>query len=375
MRIKYTTLLSFILIFSFGITVFAGGNKTMIKTKGGTFEIEIIKNNAPNHALVNNAMRTASVDTILHEDFSGDTVIPDQNNGGYMINLDEDGLPAANSRPQDWYYSEDSKNDSLGCVDSVNGMAWSNSWLQGFAPGNRNSLTFPVIVSKTGTMLSFGIASYQFPLYADGITIMISPDGTSSNANNDTLIQYGQYLSGDGSWFNPTTPYTFSATDVLLTYFGADGCQAGVLDPSIDSARGKALFHYPMFDLSAYVGQTVYVFFYHDSDDDNLIMLDDILITEPQGVGLEDNLPNVHLAAFPNPASQNLTVEYGGVEGQQVSFKILDQAGKSVFSSPARKADFGSNKVQVDVSSFSAGMYIIKIETEHGVKTTKVIVE
>ncbi len=371
---RYSTLFTFLLAIVICLPAFSGNNHAKLQTKRGTVEIDIIKKDPPNKSINLMVTRGANYDTLFHEDFDGDTVIPDQNNGGIMINLDEDGLTAANGRPNDWYWDEESKNDSLGCTDSVAGMAWSTSWLDGFAPGNRNSLTFPVSVTKAGTMLSFSIASYQFPLYVDGITIMISPDGTSSSPDNDTLIQYGQYLSGGGSWFAPTTPYTFGPGDPLMSYFGTDGCQAGVLDPTVDSSRGKALFYEVAFDLSAYVGSTVYPFFWHDSDDDNIILLDDILVVEPQGVGLADQNSKIYLNAFPNPASQNLTVEYGAVEGKDVEIQILASSGEVVLERSIVNANFGKERADFNVSDLSSGVYMVRIQTAEGVNTTKVVI-
>ncbi len=374
MMTRYSTLFTFFLAIMICLPAFSGNNHAKLRTKNGTVEVDIIKKDPPNKSINLLITRGASYDTLFHEDFDGDTVIRDQNNGGIMINLSEDGLTASGGRPDDWYWAEDSKNDSLGCVDTVNAMAWSTSWLDGFAPGNRNSLTFPVAVTKPGTMLSFSIASYQFPLYADGITIMISPDGTSSNAGNDTLIQYGQYLTGAGSWFNPTTPYTFGPGELLITYFGNMGCIAGEIDTTVDEERGKALFYEVAFDLSAYVGSTVYPFFWHDSDDDNLVMLDDILVVEPQTVGLADQNSKIYLNAFPNPASQNLTVEYGAVEGKNVEIQIMTSSGEVVLERTIENANFGKERANFNVSDLSSGVYMVRIQTDEGVKTTKVII-
>jgi hypothetical protein len=86
-----------------------------------------------------------------------------------------------------------------------------------------------------------------------------------------------------------------------------------------------------------------------------------------------------NFAAYPNPASKVLTIEYQGGY-RAYSIRILNMLGDALFvkelsGAGATNASAGKNTEQVDVSGFAAGMYIISIQTEAGFGFKRIVVE
>jgi len=79
-----------------------------------------------------------------------------------------------------------------------------------------------------------------------------------------------------------------------------------------------------------------------------------------QNVGLDENMNNFNV--FPNPTKDFLNVINGS--GREANYKILDLSGRILFS---RTSEL--NTIQLEVSSFYEGNYMLQIETVYGRKT------
>ena len=86
-------------------------------------------------------------------------------------------------------------------------------------------------------------------------------------------------------------------------------------------------------------------------------------------LGIDDALLAENLTIFPNPAKETLYIKNKGNLNIK-SIAIFNILGKQVYQSLVKNS-FGLNAV--DVSSFSNGMYLIKIDSEFGSVTKKLI--
>lgn len=84
--------------------------------------------------------------------------------------------------------------------------------------------------------------------------------------------------------------------------------------------------------------------------------------------GLED------LTVYPNPASDNLFVNFSLNESAQVSCRLMDAAGK-VVAVESQNAFAGDNKMQLNVSNFAKGFYLLEVSTPTGKNIRKVMVD
>jgi len=291
----------------------------------------------------------AQNDTLLYENFDVDptaTYVPfNSGNDLTWVNFDADALSDANGRPQEWFWSEAGFAD----VDSLDGCLFSSSWLTGFLPGNRNWLmTPPIQIVDASAQLSWKSAPRQTPLYVDGYSVLISTTDNIESSFTNVAFQAGQYLTGSGSNFSG---YTFSPGFV----HGQDGTYIQ-FDASADSSRLIGEQRPFSVSLAQYAGQTIYIAFLHDADDDNLISLDDILITGTL-TSLNDIDDKLTLQVYPNPATDNIELSYHLDKSTQVYADIFDSKGSKVKSVTRGLQIAGAQKMAIDVADLSSGLY------------------
>jgi len=68
------------------------------------------------------------------------------------------------------------------------------------------------------------------------------------------------------------------------------------------------------------------------------------------------------IALFPNPASDQLTVQFSGIASGEVSLRILDQMGRSVLT-----RRMTGTELTLDVQHLPAGLYFVRLSMEDGV--------
>ncbi len=117
------------------------------------------------------------------------------------------------------------------------------------------------------------------------------------------------------------------------------------------------------YDLSDYDGQTVYVAIQCVSEDAWVFMIDDVSIDFT--VGVPETPQAVEFTVYPNPVTDNLNIT-SGEEMTQVD--IFNQLGQKVFSQTVKNNHFNLN-----TKGYNAGVYYIRVTTENGVNTKKVM--
>lgn len=308
-----------------------------------------------------------SQDTLLYENFDVDPTMNflpfPSGNDQVWVNYDEDGLVDANGRPQEWYWSD---GGGFATVDTADDCLLSSSWLQGFLPGNRNWLmTPPLQIVDATAMLSWSSAPRQTPLYLDGYVVLISNTDNIETSFTDTLFEAAQFLAGSGNDFSA---YTFSPGFV----HGLDGTYIE-FDPTADSSRFIGEQRPFSESLSAYAGQTIYIAFLHNSDDDNLVSIDDILVTGTMFTGITENNADIGLNVYPNPAENIVEVSYELKSTSPVRYSIFDISGKLVEQEVRGLQIAGMQKMSIDVSGLAAGQYSIAIEHASGRSTANFV--
>lgn len=293
----------------------------------------------------------AQNDTLLYENFNVDPTagyaLFNSGNDTVWVNFDSDGLPDANGRPPEWFWSD----VGFASADTLDGCIFSSSWLAGFLPGNRNYLiTPPIYIADATAELHRKSAPRQTPRYIDGYTVMVSTTDNMESSFTDTLFQAAQFLSGTGNdWAN----YTFSSGFV----HGLDGTYI-----EFDGDSGAYLGEQRPFtqSLAAYAGQTIYIAFLHDADDDNLISLDDILVTGTLTSLNEASAP-VALSVYPNPANNKIELSYQLLRTAPVSIAVYDISGKEVMALNTGMQIAGAQTLTIDISSLPSGSYQVQL--------------
>ena len=77
-----------------------------------------------------------------------------------------------------------------------------------------------------------------------------------------------------------------------------------------------------------------------------------------------------HFNAYPNPATDLLTISYPNLKSDEVAIAIIDVTGKIVYSITS----ISTEKTEINTSLFSEGIYLIRIQTMDFTETKKVMI-
>lgn len=321
---------------------------------------------------------SAQNDTLLFMNFeNADTALivagaPSGNDDPNWINLDFDGLADANARPQEWFLT-------LGYADadSSNIVLGSSSWLAGFAPGNRNYFISPQVnLGTQGTpMLTWKSAPRQTPLYIDGYHVLVSTTNNLETSFTDTIFRAGQFLGADSDSTGPSPIPQFNWYVFSNGIVHGDDGTAIQYDPASDSTRFIGELKEYSVDMSAYAGQSIHIAFLHNSDDDNLISIDDILLMGQDASSIEENELNASINMFPNPATDVLNISYELTEATEVNIVITDMQGRTVAVQNMGDQIPGNYTAIQNVADLAAGSYSMTIEAMGNSFTKNFVVE
>lgn len=191
---------------------------------------------------VSGTFRAPCVDTLLFEDFQTQ-VIP-----ATWSNIDNDGATDANGRPQDWYISMDAQTTLPG---DTNYVATASSWFSPFGVANNWLIITDPLAPCPTTVLDWWSAPFEGLAFMDGYKVLVSTTTPTMAAFTDTIFVAAEDVGGGAGTPGPGNVHTnFNGNNGVLENW--------------------------QVSLGAYDGQTIFIAFVHDSNDDNLIMIDNI---------------------------------------------------------------------------------------------------
>lgn len=124
-------------------------------------------------------------------------------------------------------------------------------------------------------------------------------------------------------------------------------------------------YHMKTVSLGELEGRTIYIAFrHHDCRDIYWMEIDDIGldgVTYSDPVSIE-NASNIEMSIYPNPASDYVMVNAEGVR----EINVLDLNGRVLSTTTQSK---------VDLSNLSAGVYFVRVITDNGTATEKIVKE
>lgn len=114
--------------------------------------------------------------------------------------------------------------------------------------------------------------------------------------------------------------------------------------------------------------------FQFTSDGGNYIYIDDINITG-SNVGIEEETALSNISLYPNPTSENSTLEIELLESKNVEIDVYDVLGKKVSEVFAGKLNVGTHKINIEKQhSMNPGIYFVRIKSGNGTKVEKLMV-
>jgi hypothetical protein len=146
-------------------------------------------------------------------------------------------------------------------------------------------------------------------------------------------------------------------------------------DATSDSANLLGVLRPFSASLAQYSGQTIYIAWLHDSFDDNLIALDDILITGNLASGVQQIENKEEVKVYPNPASDRIELSYNQKSSAQVSAQIFDVKGSVVRTITKGMMLSGEQKLAIDIKGLASGNYQLKVAAGNQVLHSSFIVK
>ncbi|MDQ3192598.1 MAG: T9SS type A sorting domain-containing protein [Bacteroidota bacterium] len=129
--------------------------------------------------------------------------------------------------------------------------------------------------------------------------------------------------------------------------------------------------------LSEFVGDSIWVHFNHNANDQFVLYLDMISITEGPEVNnipvVQDNVRNFN--NYPNPVKNQTTITYDLDIQSDVALIIYDIAGKEILNLKQGYKSKGNYKVEVSTTEMQPGVYFYSIVAENKRVTRKMIVQ
>lgn len=192
--------------------------------------------------------------------------------------------------------------------------------------------------------IRFVYAYAQFGTEADGLDVSVS---------NDCGATWNSVWYKDGSDLASTAPYT-----------------TGDFYPRATDWTSVNI------NLAAYDGDAeVLVRFKGISAFGNNVYVDDIMIVNSANVSLEENNVLASINLYPNPSSANTNVEFDLTNTSDVNITLTDLTGKLISQPVNGEMTEGNHKVAIDLTSLTAGVYLVEITVNGVSKIEKLIVE
>lgn len=114
--------------------------------------------------------------------------------------------------------------------------------------------------------------------------------------------------------------------------------------------------------LSAYAGQTIYLGFRHyNSQDQYMFLIDDLRIYDTNPAAGIDDVDNISFELYPNPVTDKVRVDVEGLR----EISVMDVSGRVLMTQ--------GNNPTVDMSALSNGIYFVRVITDNGSATQKVV--
>jgi hypothetical protein len=302
-------------------------------------------------------MLNAQNDTLLFENFEAEVIdyifdLPPNGDDDTWLNFDSDGLPdgSGGNRPNNWFLGA-----AFAEADGGNTVLMSNSWTNNTEQSVENYLiTPPIQIIDANAVLSWKSAPRQTPRFLDGYCVVVQTGSNIETSFTDTLVKFAEFISGDSFDFDD---YEFSSGFV-------HGSDFQFIEDAGDSARWIGVLRSESVSLAQYAGQTIYIAFVHNSTDDNLISVDDILITGTSPTNVKKVENQIGLEIFPNPAANfaNIQVDLPLTTG--VNLHIYSVDGKLIRTIPQGFRIKGSHNFQIDINDLPSGLYNIVVQTK-----------
>jgi len=178
-----------------------------------------------------------------------------------------------------------------------------------------------------------------------------------------------------------------TSSDALMIYVSTDCGHSWILRKTLSGyslySSGIQTSPYTPTTSGQWKLQTVNVLPYARSDDfifkfqftsggGNNVYLDDINISQPQGIE-EVSESNLNFVVYPNPFKESAVISFNLINKNHLCIKLCDVLGRSL--STIVDADFNNGEYKININDgLKPGIYFVNVSTNTGAFTRKIIV-
>ena len=149
------------------------------------------------------------------------------------------------------------------------------------------------------------------------------------------------------------------------------------LENNLFRNNGGVDYPYPIGDVGAitnsFYGQQYYYYFYDwKIQKQSFQCISERIEVTVQLTGTDEALLFANLSVFPNPAQDELTVNFALKKQQPLTIELSDMVGRVLST---QKMDTATGSAQVDLTRLSKGMYMLQLKTTDGVVARKIVKE
>ena len=92
------------------------------------------------------------------------------------------------------------------------------------------------------------------------------------------------------------------------------------------------------------------------------------------GVGLNENEAFSSFSVYPNPAADNIAIDFSLRAESAVNVSITDLSGKVVYTSNLGNKTAGASSLNINTAAFANGIYVVNVLTNNGIATEKLVI-
>lgn len=230
-------------------------------------------------------------------------------------------------------------------------------------------LSPPVWLSNNNSKLKWRSMPIQGPRFQDGYKVIVLSGDHHTVFNTDPTLLTADFAMKemDNSTVSPAeTDSSLSKImneNGFIPVSGTDHTVYSLPAPTgsswVDSSRQHPFMQEFELDLSGYNGY-VQILFFHDSNDDNGIVIDDILITGTGAVS-QHEIATMPLKVFPNPVVNEVTLS---IDASKEIERVLIYSINGKLIHEIANVATSIQRLNVDVSAFSSGVYFVEMISE-----------
>lgn len=296
------------------------------------------------------------------------------------VNFDDDGLtPLCFNGPDNekaWYWESD-----LGGNNADNFAFTSCSYFDGDEsfdyPCSNWLILPPVFIPDSMYVLQWKSLTFSGPAFLDGYKVLVSDsqNDPSPEIFTDTLFSAASMIgcnpASNGCATLDMNHYTFTPGYIHANNFTDDNYFFQEdLGSGIYSYRG--LFEPHEVSLAAYTGKTIYLAFLHDSNNNFMLQIDDILVVYKEISATSDRFSVViDFTVAPNPIRSEATIKWSLNQALETRLEIRDVSGRLMHSTLL--PEMQANQYQLNMENWSAGTYIATLLTDQGIGRQKLV--